>query len=242
MAAAKVILANESVRAAACWLGAQFIRAVFAAGRWRVENEDIARGCLAGGKPFILCFWHGRLMMMPKIWTLQRPIHMLISRHRDGRIISRTVSHFGIRTVAGSSSKGGMAALRAMLKILGAGDCVGVTPDGPRGPRMRASMGVINAARLAQVPIVPASFSASSRRVLPSWDRFIVALPLGKGVIAWGPPIMVARDADEAALEMARRALEDGLNNLTRALDARFDYAAIEPEPFPVQTIMGGDR
>jgi lysophospholipid acyltransferase (LPLAT)-like uncharacterized protein len=154
---------------------------------------------------------------------------MLISRHQDGQIIARTVGHFGIDTIAGSSSRGAGAALRAMLRALKAGEYIGITPDGPRGPRMRASRGIVNVARLAQTPIVPATFSASRRSLLKSWDRFVLAWPFAHGVFVWGEPIAVPADADEATLEAARKQVEERLNEITRQADLLCRKPAVEP-------------
>jgi lysophospholipid acyltransferase (LPLAT)-like uncharacterized protein len=154
---------------------------------------------------------------------------MLISTHRDGQIIARTVSHFGIETVAGSSSHGGSAALRAMLRALKEGVCVGITPDGPRGPRMRASDGIVQVARLSGATVLPCSFSATRRRVVGSWDRFVIAWPFSRGVFVWGRPITVPRDADAAAQESAREAIEAELNAITVEADARMGHAPLAP-------------
>src|SRR5579883_456050 len=206
MRLAKRLTRSAAVQAVLCWLVAQYIRVVYRTGRWSVRGGDEPRRLWAAGRPFILAFWHGRLLMMPYCWDPKVPINMLISRHVDGQLIARTVRHFGISTIAGSSSSGGGAALRAIVKSLKAGECVGFTPDGPRGPRMRASLGLVNAARLAGVPILPCSYAIRRRRVLASWDRFLLALPFSRGVFLWGAPVTVARDADERALEAARRA------------------------------------
>ncbi len=240
----KSITANEAVRSVLCWAGAQYIRLVHATGRWTVEGGEIPRRYWAEGRPFILCFWHGRLLMMPCCWDRRVPIHMLISSHRDGRIIARTVGHFGIRTVTGSTAKGGQAALRAILRLLKSGACVGFTPDGPRGPRMRASMGVISAARLSGAAIVPVTYSARGGRLLGSWDRFLVALPFARGVFVWGDPLEVPRDADPATMEALRRTLEDRLNALTRAADRRCRLPEVAPAeietPAPAEGVAGG--
>ncbi|MAY67614.1 MAG: hypothetical protein CMM77_10840 [Rhodospirillaceae bacterium] len=225
----KRILKSDGLRRALCWLGSLYIRLVHATGHWQVIGGDAARAHWAAGKPFILCFWHGRLLMMPHCWPGDKAIHMLISQHRDGQIIARTVGHFGIMTVAGSSSKGGAQALRAMVKALKAGDCVGITPDGPRGPRMRASDGAVALARLAGVPIIPATFGAARGRVLQSWDRFLIAWPFGRGVILWGDPIEVARDADAAQMAAARTEVEDALNSITAEADRLTGRVPVEP-------------
>jgi len=119
--------------------------------------------------------------------------------------------------------------LRAIVKSLKAGECAGFTPDGPRGPRMRVSAGLINAARLAQVPILPCTYAIARRRVLRSWDRFVLALPFSRGVFLWGEPIAVAADGDEAALERTRSKVEERLNALTREADLLCGTAPIEP-------------
>src|SRR5579864_3960015 len=181
-----------------CWLIHLYIRLVYRTNRWTVDGGEVPRRLRADGRGFILAFWHGRLMMIPMAWQRLAPMHMLISAHRDGRIIADAVTYFGVRSIPGSSRRGGSAALRSMLKRLEAGDCVGITPDGPRGPAMEASSGIVNLARLSGAPIVPIVFATSRRRVLHSWDRFHLALPFGRGVFLWGEPIEIARDLDES--------------------------------------------
>ncbi|KIL97569.1 Protein of unknown function DUF374 [Paramagnetospirillum magnetotacticum MS-1] len=230
MSWAKRIGKSEGLRGLLCWLGSLYIRLVYLTGRWSVVNGGHAQALWDQGKPFILAFWHGRILMMPKSWRPSVPIHMLISQHRDGQLIARTVSHFGIDTVQGSTTRGGSAALRSMLKFLKSGQCVGITPDGPKGPRMRASDGIVAVAKLAGVPILPATFATSRRTLLGSWDRFAVAWPFSRGVFVWGDPIVVPKDADEAAMEAARQAVEDSLNAITRDADARMGQETPEPD------------
>jgi lysophospholipid acyltransferase (LPLAT)-like uncharacterized protein len=229
MGLAKRIGKSEGLRGLLCWLGSLYIRFVHATSRWQVINGGHARALWESDQPFILAFWHGRILMMPKSWRGSVPIHMLISQHRDGQLIARTVSHFGIETVPGSTTRGGSAALRAMLKFLKSGQCVGITPDGPKGPRMRASSGIVNVAKLAGVPILPATFSTSRRRLLGSWDRFAVALPFSQGVFVWGDPITVTRSASEAELESARLLVEASLNAITVDADSRLGLDTPQP-------------
>lgn len=230
----KRLLRGEGARQALCWLIALYVRFVYATGRWTVEGAEIPGRFHRDGKPFILAFWHGRLLMMPKVWRPGQPIHMLISAHRDGRIIAGAVRHFGIRSVAGSSSRGGLPALRAMVRSLRAGECVGITPDGPAGPVLRASEGIVQTARLAQVPVIPVSYATRRRAILGSWDRFHLAFPFSEGLFLWGEPIAVPGDADEAAVAFWRKRIEDSLNGLTREAERRMGHdpdAAPRPSP-----------
>jgi len=156
---------------------------------------------------------------MPFAWHGLTSFQMLISAHRDGRIIAGAMTYFDIGTIAGSTSRGGSSALRAILKQLKEGGCIGITPDGPRGPAMTVSMGIVNIARLAGVPIVPVTYATSRRRVLPTWDRFHLALPFGRGVFLFGEPIEIAEELDETGVENVRWRLETHMVQMVRAAD-----------------------
>lgn len=229
MASLKFLTRRPAFRAAACWLGAQYIRFVWLTGRWRIEGAEHPEKLIEEGRPFIIAFWHGRLLMLPTAWRYPTRLQMVISQHADGELISRTIGLLGIGTLAGSTSRGAAAVLRGMIRTLLDGGCVGITPDGPRGPRMRASDGIVAVARLSGVPVIPATYSINRGRNLRSWDRFLVAWPFGRGVIVWGEPIHVAKDADAAALERARLEVETALNAITIEADALTHRPAVEP-------------
>lgn len=235
----KTIGRSAPVRATACFLAAGYIRLVHATSSWRVVNGEVPQRFWDERKPFILAFWHGRILMMPYCWPRDRRMNMLISRHRDGGLIADTIAWFGLGVVRGSTAKpgrerdkGAQAALMEMIRKLRGGEYVGITPDGPRGPRMRASEGVAAVARLAGVPVIACSYATKRRRVLSSWDRFAVALPFTRGVFVWGEPIAVPAGAKGEALDAARLQVEASLNAVTREADrlAGHDPDAILPD------------
>lgn len=214
---------NDRLRSVVSWLTAIYIRLVYFTGRWTILGEEHPRALWEDGKPFLVAYWHGRILMMPHAWRTDMPMNLLISKHRDGAIIADAVAHLGLGTVRGSSSKdsdkGGARALRAMVKAVKAGQSIGITPDGPSGPFMRASEGVCATARLAGVPILPATYAARRRKVMKSWDRFIIALPFTRGVIIWGEPIHVDSKASSEDLDLVRARLEQAMIDLTREAD-----------------------
>jgi len=205
---------------------AAHIGAVRRTTRWRTVNAGAAEPSWRGERPAIVAFWHNRLAMMPYCWPSDLPFHMLISSHPDGRLISGTVRHFGIETVAGSSTRGGSEALRTLVRLIKKGGSVGITPDGPRGPRMHASEGAVALARLSGAPILPAAVSVSRRIVMRTWDKLIIALPFGDGAMVWGDPITVKADDDA---ERARLHLETELNRVTAEADHLVGHAPIMP-------------
>ena len=227
----KRLLRADRTRQILCWFVAVYIRLVHRTSRFSTEAADIPHAFWRERKPFILAFWHGRLLMAPMAWPSDASMNMLISGHNDGRIIADAIGHFGLGTIVGSKSKGGSSALRAIVRALNDGQNVGFTPDGPRGPHMRASAGVIAAARLGRVPIIPLSYATTRRRILSSWDRFHLALPFSRGLFLWGEPIEVPADADAAEQERLRQLLETRMNALTAEADRRCGHPPVEPTP-----------
>jgi lysophospholipid acyltransferase (LPLAT)-like uncharacterized protein len=228
-AAYRGVLQSAWLQAVACWVTQLYIRFVYLTNRWSIERCEWTRQLSREGRTFICAFWHGRLLMMPKAWHQLAPFYMLISAHRDGRIIAGAMTYFGIGTIAGSTRRGGSAALRVMLKQLKDGAAIGITPDGPRGPAMTVSVGIVNIARIAGVPIVPVTYATSRRRELATWDRFQLALPFGRGVFLFGEPIEIDAELDDAGLESVRGLLETRMLEMDREADRLVGYEASRP-------------
>jgi lysophospholipid acyltransferase (LPLAT)-like uncharacterized protein len=231
MSITKRVVRSDPGRRFLCWLVACYIRLVWWTSRWQTFGGERPAPFWAQRRPFILAFWHGRLLMAPMAWPRDASMNMLISGHTDGRIIADAIAHFGLGTITGSKSKGGLAALRAMVRALTNGENIGVTPDGPRGPLMRISPGIIAAAKLTGAAIVPLTFASSRRIILGSWDRFHLALPFSRGAFLWGEPLYVPKDADQVQIEALRLVLEARMNALTAEADRRCGHVPVEPAP-----------
>lgn len=235
----KRFLKSNSGQRGLAFLAALYVRFVAATTRWRVDDRAV-RDITDAGESGILAFWHGRLLMMPIAWRGRpRPFHMMISEHRDGALIARTIAHMDLCTTGTDSKSGGLGALREMKRRMNDGGWVGITPDGPRGPRMRAKPGAIKLSQLSGRPIVPVSLGLSRRRILGSWDRFLLALPFGRGHIVFGEPIRVPRITDTETLEVLRKRLEDRLNDLTEDVDRRCGVATVTPVARTAQDQVG---
>ncbi|MBT4740911.1 MAG: lysophospholipid acyltransferase family protein [Rhodospirillaceae bacterium] len=225
----KALFRNPAVQSVLGALAASYVWLVRVTSRWVDENRDATVDAWAGSEPVIIAFWHNRLFLMPYCWPSQEPFHMLISSHADGRLISKTVSWFNISTVTGSSSKGGTQATRELVRLLKAGTSVGITPDGPRGPRMRAGDGAIALAKLSGATIVPAAVATGGRRLLSTWDKLIVPLPFTRGARVWGTPITVPKDCTSENLAQLRDTLEDSLIAVSNRADALVGQTTIPP-------------
>lgn len=133
-------------------------------------------------EPIIFACWHGELLMLPYLYSYYRKnphAKVLISPHFDGKLISKTIAHFGLGTLAGSSDKSPAKVLIQAIKTLKEGYDIGITPDGPKGPRHIAADGIIVMAQKAKAKIVLVEIKPTKYWQFNSWDRFTVPKPFG---------------------------------------------------------------
>jgi len=183
----------------------------------RINADDIDR-LAAEGKPYVYAFWHNRILMGPfATRTPHCDVVPVVSASKDGEYITRTVAKLGhIHAVRGSSSRGGKSALKGAVEQLRKGRVMAVTPDGPLGPVYKAKDGAVVMAAITGVPIVPFAYNCSRKKVMKSWDRFIVPLLCARHVFIFGNTIHVDRDDD---IQIKRQELEDELNRITIQAD-----------------------
>ena len=228
-------------RPAGRWLlshvGALAMRLAHATTRWTVVGAANRAAVVDTGGAFIAAFWHGRLFFSPFWVPRGRRTLAVISNNHDGALISDTVAHFGVEAVRGSTAhpgkrfrdKGGRLAFAAALSALESGAVVGITPDGPRGPRMHAQPGVAALSVAAQVPVLPVAFATCRGRLLRGWDRFLVPMPFDRGVLVYGSPLAPPPRGDEAAAEAHRQAIEAALNAVTAEADRLAGRTPVAP-------------
>lgn len=170
--------------------------------------------------PLIFAMWHGQHIMIPFARPDWMPACSLVSRHGDGGFNAVALRELGIGAIRGSGAlgkkireKGGASAFIAMLRRLAAGETMVLTADVPKRARI-AGPGIIALARASGRPIRAVAVVTSRRIDFNSWDRASIGLPFGRCAIVVGEPILVARDADEAAQEAARLALQASLDDV----------------------------
>ncbi len=105
----KGVLRSHAVQSLISLVGAFYILLI----RW---SGRLDRPALPIKGPYILALWHGRLGMLAFLRG-STPLTALISGHRDGQLISKCAGHFDITTVTGSTSSGGMRAVRELLRL-----------------------------------------------------------------------------------------------------------------------------
>jgi lysophospholipid acyltransferase (LPLAT)-like uncharacterized protein len=197
-------------------LACAYLRGVGVSSKIVWINRSVRDELEAKRQGFIYAFWHGRQVFLVYLHR-QDKIFPLVSHSRDGELIARISRSFGIEAVRGSTSRGGMEALLQLKTILDAGNRVGFTPDGPKGPLREVQPGVLFLAQKLGRPIVPVAYGARRRWVFKgSWDEFVVPKPFNRISMVYGSPIYV-----DASADLTRKAaeLKDALDAVTREAD-----------------------
>jgi lysophospholipid acyltransferase (LPLAT)-like uncharacterized protein len=171
------------------------------------------RGFDSAERRYLYAFWH-ETMLLPTYLYRHANCCILVSRHADGELITQMCRHLDIKVVRGSTTRGGMEAVRQMLAVED-NYHLAITPDGPRGPRRRVQMGVVYLAARLGLPIVPAGFGFDRPWRLRTWDRFALPKPGTRATCVTGVPIEVPSRANRQMFEAHRKKVEDELLTLT---------------------------
>ncbi len=156
---------------------------------------------------FIVAFWHGELLMQPFNYQKLKPsgkVSAMISEHKDGEAITKTVEYLGIDSIRGSSSKGGAKALISAIKEIKGGDDIAITPDGPRGPRHSVADGIVAIHKKTNAKILIFNCKCTKYWQFNSWDKFIVPKPFGTLEFFISEPLDVSNLENEEAKEIIK--------------------------------------
>ncbi len=216
----KRVVGSRPVQKSAGIVAAEYLRLVWNTTRFVIEPEGIYER-FAREAPVIIAMWHGQHFLIPFIKRADDRAKVLVSRHRDGEINALAAQRLGVGAIRGSGhpsggfiGKGGVSAFKEMLNALEEGCNVALTADIPKVARV-AGLGIVKLASASGRPIYPVAIATRRRIVLGNWDRTTINLPFGRGAAVAGGPIYVPQDADDATLELARRAVEEALNAAT---------------------------
>lgn len=178
--------------------------------RKEIRGQAIFQAHVAAGTPFIISFWHYNVLY-GVMGGGDLPMVGMVSPSKDGEFIARILASRGIASVRGSRSKGGIGAIKGMLKAVRQGRSPVIIADGSQGPAKVAQGGAVMLAGRAGIPILPMNWSCSRYRLFGSWDRTLLPLPFARLVWVIGEPLQVPDQLDSAGLEEYRLRLEQRL-------------------------------
>lgn len=235
----KKIIRSKFIQTLFAYIIAAYMVLVRRTTRWEYLGLENIAPYREQNKGMIVNYWHSRIMLAHSFWPLKDPqtVYMLISMSKDGEFVARATEIIGRNVIRGSSAKrkgdvidnkGALAAVRDMINVAKSGNIAIITPDGPKGPRMRFQPGAIRIAKSAKAPMIPLALSVKNSIHLKSWDRFVIPPLFSKGVIMFGAPVFVDGN-DEDAYEAARLKIETALINLQQEADELMGGERIEP-------------
>lgn len=189
---------------------------------WRVtciESEGLKKA-IANDDPIVFAHWHGDEL---KILPLIKPYRVaaMTSTSKDGQLVDFAVRRFGGATSRGSSTRGGIGALKGMIRLMGEGYRASMAVDGPKGPLHKVKPGTLELSRLAKAIIVPMG-AATDRKIVfhKSWNKAELPKPFAKIVVYFGEPLpIVTRDESAKAPELALRLEGEIAKSCQRALE-----------------------
>ena len=188
---------------------------------WRVESVGEDPRAQTPWPPILAALWHEDVLVSATVFR-DSGGRLPVSHSRDGEHIAAVMHHLGFGDPPrGSSSRGGSAALRGIVRAVHQGDPVALLVDGPKGPPRVAKVGVAAAARLSGEPILPVVFVSRPCVRFRSWDRTQLPLPFARVVVGWGERLAVARDASDADQERTCRELDERMHRLRERAGAR---------------------
>ncbi|MFP4165056.1 MAG: lysophospholipid acyltransferase family protein [Chitinispirillaceae bacterium] len=159
----------------------------------------------------VYAFWHSRLLVSSFVFR-KTGKSAVVSSSKDGRMAADVAMKWGHEIIYGSSSRGGLAALRQCVKVLKNRGSIAITPDGPRGPREVVKPGVAQISIMSGAPVVPISVNCSRAWHLKSWDRFLIPTPFSKVTITLGEPIYPPAELTEEAVDHLVKNIQNGLS------------------------------
>jgi lysophospholipid acyltransferase (LPLAT)-like uncharacterized protein len=187
-----------------------YLKFCYATTRFTQHNQAKVEAIWASKVPVVLMMWHERLHLGHACWPKGKgqPVCVLASNSKSGEISMKVNSRFGYHSIRGSSAKksdpskqkGGASAFRNLLRWLGKGGCVSMTPDGPRGPRREMTQGTLKLSQMSGGSMILVGLSTSRFITLDTWDKMRLPLPFAKGAMVWEVMAPVPDTIDEAGL------------------------------------------
>ena len=207
----KKIIKNFFIQNILVLLAILYIQFVKLTSKIRIENNNYPNKYWKDEKPFILAFWHSQLMMVSFSWSYKKKINILASGHSDGRFGAKIGNFFKLNNIQ-TSNKNKNLSLRPVFQLLKSRQYIGITPDGPRGPKEKVPEGIIKIAKSTNVPIIPLGYWSSRNFTLKSWDSFLITLPFSRCNFVWGEEVKIPKNLKDNEIIDFQKIIKNKIN------------------------------
>lgn len=225
------ILKNDKIQSIICYIMSFYIRFVFYTSKVEIKGyTEEYLNLLINNKANFVITWHGKIFIAPMIVkSLLKKINykkqpcVLSSKHRDGKLASKTMAIFNFKEIFGSTinknklhqaqESGAVKSIMIIMREIKNGSSIHLAPDGPRGPLRKINSEIVNIAKKTDTPIFPVAIKYSLKKQLKSWDEFQIPFPFGKIVVDYLQPLYVTKNSD---FEESNLILEDRMNEFNK--------------------------
>lgn len=197
------------------WIGSGVLRALCRSLRLSVCGDEALETLRERHGAICFCLWHAD-MLVPLFHHRHSNGCTLVSEHDDGELIARALRRMGYALARGSTTRGGVRALAQAIRLVRGGHDIGISPDGPRGPRHVVQPGIVYVAQKSGCPIVPIGVASARYWEFRSWDRFRLPKPWARAQLWYGEPLHVPPKLTDEQIEAWRRRVETALEQATR--------------------------
>jgi lysophospholipid acyltransferase (LPLAT)-like uncharacterized protein len=153
--------------------------------------------------PLLVASWHENSLLAITSLSQFENFGVLTSVSSDGELVAQVAKRFGLFSIRGSSSRGGLKALLEVGRALSSEKRIAFAVDGPKGPRREVKPGILFLSEKKQVPIVPMCARANRYFVLKkTWDKFQIPKPFSTVVVSFGPSFVASKDLASESLRL----------------------------------------
>ncbi len=216
-----------------CWIGTLRVRIR------QLGGKDANPNHTAPDDRYIYAFWHENITIMPFLFT-RRDIYGLIGAHSDAELFAEVLRFLRMPSIRGSTNRGGIRAVRQVLRKTGRKAHLALAPDGPRGPRRRAQPGLAYLSSRTGMPVVPIGIGFDRPWRLPTWDRFAVFRPWSRAALVFAAPIAIPADAGKEELETYLRQIEETFRVVSAMAEQWAESGRCPPVPARSELVSPG--
>jgi lysophospholipid acyltransferase (LPLAT)-like uncharacterized protein len=170
-------------------------------------------------RPQIYALWHDSILVPLAKQAIHRTrVAALVSRHQDGAYLAEFMERMGVRSVRGSTARGGDQALRELMRLDEQWH-IYITPDGPRGPHHQIKPGLIYLASRTGRPVIPVVTHFANAWHFPGkWTGLYIPKPFSENWYLAGEPIFVPPDQSREQIETHRAHVQAEMERLEAKL------------------------
>lgn len=179
-------------------------------------NKESIHTLEQNGQNYVLAFWHGT-MLLPWYLFRNKKLSAIVSKSKDGEILTKVLKMWNYDVQRGSSNKDGKEVLNNLIEKANSKYSVAITPDGPKGPVKQMKAGAVIIAKKTNIPLILVGVGFEKKKILSkSWDKFQIPKLFTKAYAVYSQPIFIDSNLTYDETDAKIKEVEKELNDLQK--------------------------